>query len=173
MDVEADVGHVVEVLAGDEPDDLADLALGVVPGHARKSVRVDAFSLGQLSHIVQQGALGVGKKRAGAVLLEGIEFGLIHRGFDGERAADVDAEKTDVNARHLFANEHDGLRRELQLFVQLADLGIELAEGNRQPRRMHFQRCKHLAELPARKVVRQLHHQALRLLDGWKKCVCL
>jgi hypothetical protein len=34
MDIQADVGHVVDVLAGDEPDDFTDLAFGVTPGHA-------------------------------------------------------------------------------------------------------------------------------------------
>src|SRR5579863_10420560 len=34
VDVQADVGHVVEVLAGDEPHDFADVALGKVLRHA-------------------------------------------------------------------------------------------------------------------------------------------
>ena len=36
---------------------------------------------------------------------------------------------------------------------------------------MHFQRCEHLAELPACKVIGQLHDQAVGLFDGSKKCV--
>jgi hypothetical protein len=29
-------------------------------------------------------------------LLEGVEFGLVHRGFDGERPTDIDAKETNV-----------------------------------------------------------------------------
>jgi len=84
MDVEADVGDVIQVLAGDKPDDLADLAFGIVTGHAGKRVRANFFVAGQLGYIVQRRALGVGKKRADTILIERIEFGFVHRGFDGE-----------------------------------------------------------------------------------------
>jgi len=43
MDVQTDVGHVVKMLARHQPDDLADLPLGIMEGHARKSVWVNFF----------------------------------------------------------------------------------------------------------------------------------
>ncbi len=43
VDVQTDVGHVVKVFAGNEPDDLADRAFGIVAGHAGKSFGVDLF----------------------------------------------------------------------------------------------------------------------------------
>ena len=118
------------------------------------------FSLVRLRDIVESGALGIGEQRAIAVLLERIEFGLVHRGFDGERTADIEAKETNVGASYLFPNEHNGLRRQLQLFVQLADLCVELTESNRQPRGMHFQRRQRFAELLAGAEIRQLHHQS-------------
>jgi hypothetical protein len=48
MDVQTDVRHVVQVLAGNKPDDLADLAFGIIAGHASKSERVYLLILGQL-----------------------------------------------------------------------------------------------------------------------------
>ena len=48
MDVQTDIRHVVKVLAGNKPDDLADLAFGIIAGHAGKSVRVNLFILCQL-----------------------------------------------------------------------------------------------------------------------------
>ena len=36
---------------------------------------------------------------------------------------------------------------------------------------MHFQRCEHLAELPAREVIRQVHDQPLGVFNGRKKCI--
>src|SRR5204862_2734748 len=53
----------------------------------------------------------------------------------------------------------------------LSDLRIEQSECSRQPRGMHFQRCQHLAKLPARKVERQLQDQPLGVFDGRKKCI--
>jgi hypothetical protein len=138
MDVQAYVGHVVDVLAGDEPDDFTDLAFGEMPGHAGKRIGVDLLLPGELRDIVKSGALGVGEQRAIAVLLERIEFGLVHRGFDGERTTDIDAKEANVGASYLFPNEHDRLRWQLQLFVQLADLCVELTESNRQPRECTF-----------------------------------
>jgi hypothetical protein len=43
MDVQTDIGDIVKVLAGDQPDDLADLAFGIVAGHASKRARLDLF----------------------------------------------------------------------------------------------------------------------------------
>src|SRR5882724_6360794 len=131
MDVQTDVGHVVEMLAGDQPDDFADLAFGIIAGHAGKSLRVGLLVSGQLGYIVQCCALSIDKKSARAVLLQRIEFGFIHRRFDRERSTDVDAEKTDVDTRHLFTNEQGGLCRQHQLFIQLADLRIEQTERER------------------------------------------
>ena len=45
MDVQTDIGHVVKVLAGHQPDDLADLAFGIVLRHARKYFRADLLIL--------------------------------------------------------------------------------------------------------------------------------
>src|ERR1700730_3214250 len=140
MDVQADIGHVVEVLTGNKPDDLADLAFGVIAGDVRKAVRVNLFVLCQRRHIVQSCALRIGKKSARAVLLQGIELGFIHRRFDRERPANIYAEPTDVDTRHLLTNEQGSLWRQQQLFIQLANLRIEQTECKRQPRGMHFQR---------------------------------
>jgi hypothetical protein len=52
----------------------------------------------------------------------------------------------------------------------VADLRIEEPEGRRQPRTVDFERGEHLAELPARKVIRQLHDQLVGIFDGGKKC---
>ena len=46
MDVQTDVGHVVQMLAGNQPDDLADFAFGVVVGHAREGRGVHFLLLG-------------------------------------------------------------------------------------------------------------------------------
>jgi hypothetical protein len=62
MDVESDVGDVVEVLAGNEPDDLADLAFGIEAGEAGKGCGVDFFVAGELGDVVKGGAVGVGEK---------------------------------------------------------------------------------------------------------------
>src|SRR6516165_10130820 len=91
MDVQADVGHVVDVLAGDEPDDFTDLTFSVMTGHAGKRIGVNLLLFGELRDVVESGALGVGEQRAIAVLLKRIEFGLVHRGFDGERTTYIDA----------------------------------------------------------------------------------
>ena len=39
MDIQTDVGQVVNVLAGNKPDDFADLAFGEVEGFSRKKVQ--------------------------------------------------------------------------------------------------------------------------------------
>jgi hypothetical protein len=52
MDVQTDIGHVVTMLAGNQPDDFADRAFGIVSGHARKSAWVNRFISCQLRHIV-------------------------------------------------------------------------------------------------------------------------
>src|SRR5262245_8725834 len=40
MNVQADIGHVVQVFACHKPDDLADRAFGVMSAHAGEGVRV-------------------------------------------------------------------------------------------------------------------------------------
>ena len=69
MDVQTDVGQVIKMLAGNKPDDLANLAFGIIPSHARKGVRANFFVLCQLRHIIQCCALCIGKKSVGAILL--------------------------------------------------------------------------------------------------------
>src|SRR5215510_11477554 len=113
MNVQADIGHVVQVFAGHKPDDLADRAFGVMSAHAGEGVRVYLFVSCQLRHIVECGAVRIRKKRAGPVLFQRIEFCLIHRSFVGERPANVDAEKADVDASYLFADEHNSLAWQL------------------------------------------------------------
>ena len=54
MNVEADVGHVVQMLAGHEPDDFADGALRVMLGHSREGVGIHFFVAGQFGNVVQQ-----------------------------------------------------------------------------------------------------------------------
>ena len=93
MDVQTDIGHVVNVLAGNNPDDLADIAVGIIAGHASKSVRVNLFIPCQLCHVVQRWALCICKASARTVLLQRIEFSFIHRRFDHDRAGDIHAEK--------------------------------------------------------------------------------
>src|SRR5205807_5870187 len=46
MNVQTDVGYVVEMLACNEPNDLANLALRIITGHARKSLRINFLFLG-------------------------------------------------------------------------------------------------------------------------------
>ena len=52
MDAETDVGHVVDVLATHKPDNLADLAFGIIAGHPGKSLGVNLFVPCQLGGIV-------------------------------------------------------------------------------------------------------------------------
>src|SRR5215831_7868296 len=55
MNVQADIGHVVQVFAGHNPDDLTDRAFGVMSAHAGEGVRIDLFFSCQLRHIVECG----------------------------------------------------------------------------------------------------------------------
>lgn len=45
MDVQADIGQIVNVLAGHQPDNLADFAFGIMARHAGKRVRIDLLVL--------------------------------------------------------------------------------------------------------------------------------
>jgi len=55
MDVQADVGHVVKMFAGDEPDDFANFALGKIFCQLRECFRTDFFLPGQFSGVIQRG----------------------------------------------------------------------------------------------------------------------
>ena len=112
MDVQTDVSHVVEMLAGDQPNYFANLPLGVMASHARKSVRVNFLFPCQLGDVVEGSALRISKKSARAVFIERVEFRFAHHLFDRERASDIHAEKADVEASDLFANEQDHLPRQ-------------------------------------------------------------
>ena len=128
MDVQTDIRHVVQMFAGNKPDDLADRSFGIMTGHASKGVGINPLVFGQFCYVIQCRALGIGKKRACAVLLQRIEFGLVHRRLDRERPADIHAEKADIDPRHLFPNEQGSLGRQLQLLIEFADLRIEQTE---------------------------------------------
>lgn len=104
MDVHAEVGEVVEVFAGHEPYDLADCAFGVEAGYSSECAGFDLLVSCELGDIVERGAFGVGEERTVAVPIEGVEFIDVHRRFGREESADIHAEQTDVDTRHLFAN---------------------------------------------------------------------
>ena len=166
VDVQSDVGEIVNVFGGHQPHNLANLAFGKMAGQAREGVRVHLFLPGQLGHVIQRGAFGLGKKIAGAILIQRVELGFIKRRLDRKRPADINAKKTDIEPRHLLAYEQDQLARERQFFVQLADFPIKHAKGGRQSRTVYFDGGEYFAELSAGKIICQLHHQSLRLLDG-------
>src|SRR5581483_8339439 len=63
MDVQSDVGHVVEMFSCNKPDYFADLAFGIILGHACKGVWVDRLVPCKFRHIVQRRALCIGKER--------------------------------------------------------------------------------------------------------------
>jgi hypothetical protein len=46
MNIETDIGQVVDVLARDKPDDLADFALGIVAGQCAKGIWINSFVFG-------------------------------------------------------------------------------------------------------------------------------
>ncbi len=58
------------------------------------------------------GAPGFAKERDRLRLFQGNEFGLVRSLVDRDRASRIDAEKADVDPRHLHPNEHPGLQRE-------------------------------------------------------------
>jgi hypothetical protein len=64
-------------------------------------------------------------------LLQRVELGFIHRRLDREGPANIHAEKADIDARYLLADQHHGLRRQRELFVELADLPAKEAECER------------------------------------------
>ena len=74
MDVQAEVGEVVEVFAGHEPDDLADDAFGVEAGNTGEGVGLNLLVSCDLGDIVERGAFGVGEERTIAVPIEGVDL---------------------------------------------------------------------------------------------------
>jgi len=71
----------------------------------------------ELGDIVERGAFGLGEERTVAVPIEGVEFTDVYRRFRSRRRADIHAEETDIETRHLFANKKDGLLRQLEFLV--------------------------------------------------------
>jgi hypothetical protein len=63
------------VLAGDEEDDVADLALGEVAGELRERVRADMLVLGQLGRERKRRTLGIAEQRARPKGAERVELG--------------------------------------------------------------------------------------------------
>lgn len=102
MNVEPDVRHVIEMLACDKPDDFTYLAFGIESSQLRENPGFYPFVPGQFGRVLQRGAFRICEKRACPVIPERIEFGLIHRGFDREIPADINAEQANIGARHLF-----------------------------------------------------------------------
>ncbi len=110
VNVQPDIRHVVEMLACDKPDDLTDLTFGVEASQLREDPGFYLFVPCQLGRVVQCSAFRICEKRTCPVVPERIEFGLIHREFDREISADIDAEQANVGARHLFPDQHRGFR---------------------------------------------------------------
>ena len=121
------------MLAGDEPDDFADLAFGIMAGQPGKGVRANLFVLCQLRHIVQGCSFRIGEERAGTVLLQRVEFGFTLQLLDSERPSNIHAKKADVDARHLFTDQERSLSGKQEPFVELPDLPVKKpnAGGNR------------------------------------------
>jgi hypothetical protein len=128
MDVQTDIGHIVKMFAGNEPDDLADRTFGIMAGHASKSVWVNLFIFGQLRHIVQCCAFCIVKSGLVPYCSSASNLASLIDALIVGPSADIDAEKTHVDTRHLFTDKQGGLRRQQQLFIQLTDLRIEQAE---------------------------------------------
>src|SRR5215831_11054828 len=76
-DVKTDVCHVVDVFAGDEPDDVADLTLAVVARQTRKCLGFDSTVACKLCRVVQGGTLCVRKQRARPVVGQRIITGCV------------------------------------------------------------------------------------------------
>ena len=58
MNVETEVGEVVEVFAGHQPDDLAGSAFGAEAGHSGEGAGLDLLVSRELGEIVEHGAFG-------------------------------------------------------------------------------------------------------------------
>lgn len=171
VDVETDVGDVVDVFAGDEPDDVAYLALGIVPCHAVKSCLVYLFIPRQGGDIVQCRSLGIGEKRADAIVFQSVKFGLIQRLANGERPADVHAKKADIDPGYLLADEHDHLFGQNEFLVQLCYFATEHTKGEGHAGRIHLEWSEYFAELPAGKKIYELHHEAIGLFDRCEESI--
>src|SRR5262249_35932751 len=72
-DVEADVREVVDVLARDQPDDVADLPLRVVSLQSLERLGRHLLVLRQLGRVVERRALGLREEWARLVLGERVE----------------------------------------------------------------------------------------------------
>lgn len=82
MDVQSNVRDVVNVLAGGEPDNFADLAFGKVAGQTGKVVRADLFFFREFGYVVQSGALAVSSS------VVRWRRGLVHPDVPGDGAGD-------------------------------------------------------------------------------------
>ena len=122
MDVQTDIGHVVNVFAGDKPDDLTDFAFRPMTRQPCERVGIDLFRRRQFRRIVQRRAFRFGKERTRPVILQRIELRFVHGRLDHDRPANVHTEQADVEPRDLLANEHHHLWRQRELFVQRSDL---------------------------------------------------
>lgn len=96
MDVQTDIGHIVKMFAGNEPDDLADRTFGIMAGHASKSVWVNLFIFGQLRHIVQCCAFCIVKSGLVPYCSSASNLASL---IDAWIVAHRPAEKTDVDTR--------------------------------------------------------------------------
>src|ERR1700684_792058 len=93
VDGQAEGGQVVDVFAGDEPDELADGMFGVEAGHMGEGAGLDLLVCRELSDIVEHSAFGIGEEWAVAVPIKGVELGFVDRCLDREGAADIHAEE--------------------------------------------------------------------------------
>src|SRR2546421_130453 len=92
-DAQPDIAHVPEMLAGYEPDDLADLPLGVEGAQSRKCFRAHVLVARQFRGVVERDAFGSAEQRARSVLMQRVEFRLaLHRLAQGCPAGRVLAE---------------------------------------------------------------------------------
>ena len=109
------------------------------PASLRSDCRMLCVGIGgafQLESVVEFVGIRIRKKRAGIVFIQRIEFGLIHGRFNGERPANVRAEKADVDPSYLFPDQQNGFPWQLKLFVEPADLRVEETKRSRQSRAM-------------------------------------
>ena len=114
MNVQTEIGHVIDVLAGDEPDDLANLAVGIMSLQARKCPRVNFLAHRQLADVIERGTFCLAEKQARAVLIERVEFCFVHRLLDHEGATDIHTESASVDLGNTLAYEEDKFTKQRQ-----------------------------------------------------------
>src|SRR5215467_12281109 len=125
-DVEADVGHVVEVFARDEPHDVAYLTLAVAARQSRECLGLDSTVACELCRVVQRSALSVRKQRARPVLGYRVITRRVFNGIlGGVPPVGVHAELAAVDACNPLAYEHRRLRWQSELLVQPGYLAVE------------------------------------------------